>query len=179
MVSGGFELHAEAPADEVGRKAHERHERHTDETSHMAKKRTRSIKKTRGGRNGHTPPALPKPSTHVIVSAEVAASLAGVDGAFASSFRLPGVGLKWPELQMRSASSMFLKVPAYDDDGIDHESHRASGAACWCCTVRASDKCRDDFGLVLVYLLSIPALYGNLPRHTTTRHSHPRLTTLL
>ena len=46
---------------------------------------------------------------------------------------------------------MFLKVPAYDDDGIDHESHRASGAACWCCTVRASDKCRDDFGLVLVY----------------------------
>ena len=31
MVSGGFELHAEAPADEVGRKAHERHERHTDE----------------------------------------------------------------------------------------------------------------------------------------------------
>ena len=27
MGSGGFELHAEAPADEVGRKAHERHER--------------------------------------------------------------------------------------------------------------------------------------------------------
>ena len=77
MVSGGFELHAEAPADEVGRKAHERHERHTDEDE---------------------------------------------KSAFASSFRLPGVGLKWPELQMRSASSMFLKVPAYDDDGIDHES---------------------------------------------------------
>ena len=111
MVSGGFELHAEAPADEVGRKAHERHERHTDED---------------------------EKSPHV-------------DGAFASSF-LPGVGLKWPELQMRSASSMFLKVPAYDDDGIDHESQTPpEQVGRPAARVRASDKCRDDFGLVLVY----------------------------
>ena len=86
--------------------------------------------------------------------------------------------MKWPELQMRSASSMFLKVPAYDDDGIDHESQTPpEQVGRPAARVRASDKCRRlwaCFGL-----LSIPALYGNLPRQTTTRHSHPRLTTLL
>ena len=53
---------------------------------------------------------------------------------------------------MRSASSMFLKVPAYDDDGIDHESQTPPEQVPGRPAARSRRATSaDDFGLVLVY----------------------------